>query len=552
MLKRILLIIGCFAMNTFGADTKTAAYLNAKIYSGSELKKDSDAFLVRNGRFAALGSTQAIKQLIDNQTTVVDLGGALVMPGFIESHAHLVGLGKTKLMLDLKGLDTSKIVDLVKKQARQQPKNTWIKGRGWDQNLWADQRFPDKSLFSTIENPVYLVRVDGHAIWVNDTALKLAAVTDETKDPPGGQIVRDSSGKPTGVFVDTAIELISKHLASPSKSDLELYLGIGMKEAASFGITSFHDAGASADMLDLFEDYALNKKLTLRIYAMIDGEDRQLVEKFLNRGPVSINDTLTIRSIKYFADGALGSRGALLLEDYQDQPGHKGLSLIDKKTLFTNTEKALKRGFQVATHAIGDGANRLVLDAYEDALKTVTVADHRLRIEHAQLIHESDHHRFKTLGVIASMQPIHCTSDMTWVQKRLSPDRLTKRAYPWRSLLNQGALLAFGSDAPVESINPILGLHAAVTRSDPEGSPNGGFMPEEKLTLKEALNGYFSQAAFAEFNEGQKGQIKEGYLADFVVFDENLLHPIKSSFLNARPAITVMGGNMVYQREKTR
>lgn len=550
-MRILFLVIGIYAMNAL-TNHETAAFTNATIYTGSEFTHNADAFIVRDGRFSAIGTTETIKSLIDDTTPVFDLGGALVMPGFIESHAHLVGLGKSRSMLDLKNLTRETIIHQVVQQARLQPKDTWIKGRGWDQNLWPEQQFPHKDMLSSIEHPVYLTRVDGHAIWVNDAALQRAGITNDTADPVGGQIYRDEHGKATGIFIDTAMELISKHMASPSKEELEHFLTLGIEEAVSLGITSFHDAGASAQMLDLFQEYAHANKLSLRIYAMIDGDNDALVQEYLRTGPVSINDLLTIRSIKYFADGALGSRGSLLLEDYHDQPGHKGLALITRDTLATKTKQALLAGFQVATHAIGDGANRMVLDAYSQALSETNAKDARLRIEHAQLVDEADHHRFKQLGVIASMQPIHCTSDMPWVPQRLSTDRLHKRAYPWRSLLQQGAVLALGSDAPVENINPLEGIYAAVSRSDRHGLPENGFMPEEKLTLKQALNGYFSGAAFAEFAEHKKGLIKEDYLADFVVFEENILHPTKSLFLNAKPAMTVMGGKIVFQKKKAR
>ncbi len=262
-----------------------------------------------------------------------------------------------------------------------------------------------------------------------------------------------------------------------------------------------------------------------------------------------IGDFLTVRGIKYFADGALGSHGASLLEPYHDNPHHHGLMLMDKATLADKTAKAIAKGLQVATHAIGDGANRMVLDAYEDALKTSKAKNTRLRVEHAQLVDPLDHERFHDLEVIASMQPIHCTSDMVWVPDRLGPERIKDRAYPWRSLLSKGAILAFGSDAPVEDINPILGLYATVTRTDVSGSPKEGFMPEQKLKLIEALRGYHQGAAFAEFNEQTKGKIALGYLADFAVYDTDILHPTKTEFLQAKPVMTVVNGDVVFERE---
>lgn len=540
-----VLFLTTFLFTINGYTMKKTAYINAKIYSEAQLYSDANALLVADGQFVELGPTEQIKKMADH---IIDLKNGIVVPGFIEAHAHLLGLGQSKVNLDLKGKQINEIKELLKQQSKQQPLGTWIKGRGWDQNIWPNKNFPNKDLLKGIDNPIYLRRVDGHAVWINDAALALSDIDDNTKDPPGGQIIRDENGKATGVLIDNAIELISKHLDQPNQEELKLYLELGAKEALSLGITSFHDAGANAQTIALYEDYAKANKLKIRIYAMLDGQDQKLVDQFLKRGPVFYNDFLTIRGIKYFADGALGSRGASLLEDYADMPHHSGLLLINHEDLVLKTKQAITAGFQVATHAIGDRANRLVLDAYEEALNATKSSNARLRIEHAQLIDPADHHRFNELSVVASMQPTHCTSDMGWVPERLGQHRIKERAYPWRSLLNKGAVLAFGSDAPVEEINPILGIYASVSRADINGLPNDGFMPEQKLKLKEAFHGYHAGAAYAEFNEHRKGKIEKGYLADFVVFDTDIFHPAKDSFLSARPTMTVVGGEVVFQR----
>lgn len=541
----VAIILGLL-MLTKSLSAEKLAFTNAKIFDGKTVSAN-DAFVVENGRFLKIGKTDDIKKTLGKNETAIDLQGALVLPGFIEAHAHLLGLGQSKLNLDLRHLSKSAIVDKLMKQSKKQAAGTWLTGRGWDQNLWDDKEFPHKDLLRTIENPVYLRRVDGHAAWVNDVVLKKAGIDKNTKDPDGGKIIRDQQGQATGVFIDNAIDLVSKYLDKPSKADLEQYYNLGEKEALSLGITSFHDAGASADAIAIFEELAQKNKLSLRLHVMIDGGDQSLVDKFLARGPL-LGDFLTVRSIKYFADGALGSRGAFLLAPYHDHAEQSGLMLTDRKILADQTKKAIDAGFSVATHAIGDGANRVVLDAYEDALTLTKAKNTRLRVEHAQLIDPSDHARFKKLSIIASMQPIHCTSDMAWVPDRLGAERIKNRAYPWRSLLDQGVVLAFGSDAPVEDINPILGIYAAVTRANLDGTPEGGFMPEQKLKLIEALEGYHHGAAYAEFNEHQKGKIAEGFFADFVVFDTNLLHPIKAEFIKAKPVMTVVNGKIVYQR----
>lgn len=545
MFRKLILLVGVMVMTTSSPSQGDTAFINAKIYTGTEVSKYT-SFIVKDGRFSRFGTTDDILKS-KTPMKVVDLNQALVMPGFIEAHAHLLGIGQSKLNLNVRGKQIDEIIAMVKEQSGKQDKGTWITGRGWDQNLWPNKAFPETRALDDIKNPVYLRRVDGHAAWVNSAALKLASIDKKTPEPSGGQILRDAHGNLTGVLIDNAISLVSNHLDKPTRANLEQYLNLGIQEAHRMGITSFHDAGVGKETLDLYEDLAKQNKLTLRIYAMIDGEDSQLVDYYLARGPLLGNEFLTIRAIKYFADGALGSRGATLLEDYHDKPGHRGLPLIEKSSLAEKTKKAIDKGFQVATHAIGDQANRLVLDAYEEALNKTKKTDTRLRVEHAQIIDPSDHERFKKLSVIASMQPTHCTSDMSWVANRLGETRVKDRAYPWRSLLNHGVTLAFGSDAPVENSNPIHGLYSAVTRADFKGSPTNGFMPEQKLHLNEALNGFYSGAAFAEFNEKHKGKIAVGYLADFAVFHTDLLTPTKTAFLEAKPAMTVVHGNIVFQ-----
>ncbi len=544
MIMKIAAITGLL-MLAHQVTATTTGFINAKIFTGTDISSD-DAFTVKDGRFAQFGKSDEIKKALTKRDEVIDLNGALVIPGFIEAHAHILSLGQSRMALDLRRLSKAAIVEKVAAQAKKQQADTWIVGRGWDQNLWADKKFPHKDLFSDIAQPVLLRRVDGHALWVNDAALTKAGIDNHTKDPAGGQIIRDKNGKATGVLIDNAMDIINKQLATPSRKDIEQQYFIAEQEALSRGITSLHDAGANAQAIALFEDLAKHNKLSLRLYVMIDGSDQTLVDKFFARGPL-IGEFLTVRGIKYFADGALGSRGASLLEHYHDDPQNRGLMLIDKSTLIAKTKQAIAKGFQVATHAIGDGANRVVLDAYEEVLAK-TNQEQRLRVEHAQLIDPQDHGRFKQLSLIASMQPIHCTSDMTWVHDRLGTDRLKDRAYPWRSLLNAGATLAFGSDSPVEDINPLLGIFAAVTRTNREGLPAGGFLPEQKLKLSEALNAYHGGAAYAEFNENHKGKIAKGFLADFAVFDTDILHPDRATFVDAKPKITVVNGKIVFTR----
>lgn len=524
-------------------------YINALIYDGGK-ESSANAVLVKDGVINKIASLEEIKTLLKPTDKIVDLKGARMMPGFIESHAHLLMLGQSRVNLDFRDKNLKEIIIMLKKQSDIQPPGTWIKGRSWDQNLWSNKTLPTKFLLEDVSktHPIYLRRIDGHAAWVNTIALKKAGLTSFTKDIAGGEIIRDKDGEPTGVLIDNAMALVEKIIDQPTKDELAHFLEIGQNEALSVGITSLQDAGSNNATLELFREYAKKDKLKVRIYAMIEGSDDKLVNKYLKEGPISINNYLNIRCIKYFADGALGSHGALMLDDYSDKPGNKGLALIDQEQLTKKTIDALENGFQVATHAIGDRANRVVLNAYEEALKKVPNKEARLRIEHAQLIHPDDHNRFRDLNIIASMQPIHCTSDMAWIEERLGKERLQNRAYIWRTLLSKNIRLAFGSDSPVEPINPIFGLYAATTRQNTEGLPKDGFMPEEKLMLKEALNAFFTGAAYAEFAEAKKGRIAEGYLADFVVFDDDIIKMAPKDFLKAKPLMTIVGGRIVYKR----
>lgn len=537
LINRLFIIYGCLTMTVVA---ETIIYDHALIFDGYNLLSDN-AFMVKDDRFLALGKSEDFLSLPYKR---IDLKGYLVMPGFIDSHAHIMGLGKSKLILNLKGLSQDDIIAKLNQEASKQAIDTWIYGRGWDQNLWPHQAFPHKRSIDHIKQPLALVRVDGHALWVNDAALSKAGITKHSKDPSGGHIDKDSNGELNGILIDTAMDLVERHQQRSSKAELKRYLDEGIKEALKHGVTSLHDAGGNKDMLNLFIAYAKENKLLLRLYSMIDGRDDSLVNEYLKQGPIDINNHLSIRAIKYFADGALGSRGALLLDDYADAKGQRGLSLISFADLVANTKKALKANFQVATHAIGDAANRLVLDAYEKALHDIKPKDARLRIEHAQLVDEKDHERFFKLKIIASMQPIHCTADMAWAPKRLGTARLGNKAYPWRSLLKNGTILALGSDSPVENINPLEGIYAAVSRKNIHD--HHAFLPEEKLTLGEALSGYFSHAAYAEFKENEKGAIKPGYLADFIVFKDNIFHLAPKDFIRALPLMTVVGGKTVY------
>lgn len=545
--NNIRLIWIVFMASTSLMSSSPIVFVNAKIYDGNRHINEADAVYVEQGKIAKIGTHSSLK--LAKNTRIVDVKGGRLMPGFIEAHAHLLGIGQNKVNLDFRNKTLDEIITMLKTQAKKQPAGSWIEGRNWNHAILLSKNYSASRLLEQVSktHPIALKRVDGHVLWVNDRALKMANITSSTPDPAGGTIVKDDVGEPTGILIDHAVNLVSSVMKKPKKSELERFLKLGQREALQHGITSIHDAGANKETLDLYKEHAKNGKLKLRIYAMIDGQDEELVEQYLKAGPVNEQDFLSIRSIKYFADGAMGSRGALLFDDYEDDKGNRGLALLDREALKKKTIRALKSGFQVATHAIGDAANRLVLDAYESAQQELNNKDGRLRIEHVQLVDEDDQIRFKKNHIIASMQPVHCTSDMAWMPDRLSIKRIKNRAFPWRTFIDQGVKVAFGSDSPVEPINPIMGIFAATTQQNEKFLPQDGYMPKEKLTLKEALNGFYNDAAYAEFAEKKKGKISEGYLADFVIFKEDILALPKKDFIKASPEMTIVGGEVFFQ-----
>jgi predicted amidohydrolase YtcJ len=424
--------------------------------------------------------------------------------------------------------------------ARGRAGGEWIEGRGWDQHLWAKKEFPGHGLLDAAApaNPVVLRRIDGHALWANAAAMKLAGLTRATEDPAGGRIVRDAAGEPTGVFVDVAMDLIEAKIPAPDAATIRRRIVAAAAAATAAGLTGVQEMGLGNDVLGEYRRLAASGELPLRVYAMMS------VETWAKELPKAEPDPdgaamFVLRGIKVYADGALGSRGAALLEPYSDDPGNRGLTITDRKELERVASAALKSGWQVAVHAIGDRANREVLDAY--AAAGVTPAA-RFRIEHAQVVAPEDFARFGKMGVIASMQPTHATSDMPWAEARLGPAR-ARGAYAWRSMIVAGAHLAAGSDFPVEEVSPLLGLWAAVTRQDRDGQPAGGWHPDQKLTLDEAIHAYTVEPAYASFEEEHRGRIAPGYVADLTVYDRALsvetLHDVKV-------AKTIVGGRVVY------
>ena len=480
-------------------------------------------------------------------STIIDGDRKYVLPGLTDAHGHVLGLGELKLQADLRG--TTSIDDAVgriRKHMAANPSSRWVIGRGWNQVLWKERRFPTARELDAVvaDRPAVMTRVDGHATWVNTAALKVAGITASTPDPQGGQIVRDASGQPTGVLVDTAEELIEKHIPPATDMELKQQLLAAMNEVASLGMTGVHDAGIDARTYGLYRDLAAQGRLPIRIYAMLrdSPEDRKLMQS----GPrmPEFEDRLQMRAVKAWADGALGSRGAALMQDYTDQPHHRGLMMYTREQMQELATLTAAKGWQLNVHAIGDAGNRLVLDTFETLLTKEQRHALRPRIEHAQAIALDDIKRFARLDVTASIQPTHATSDMNMAEDRLGAKRV-QGAYAWRKLIDAGARLAGGSDFPVELPNPFHGLYAAVTRQDREGRPPGGWYPHEKLTREEALRLFTIDAAYAAHMEHATGSLEPGKWADFIIVDRDYFTIPQSEIDDIKVIGTYVAGQKV-------
>ncbi len=503
------------------------------------------------GRILALGEAAKLRQRYPDARRL-DVGEATVIPGLIDAHAHVSGLGMTHVTADLVGTRSREEVrQRLREFAATLPKDAWLVGRGWDQNDWPEKRFPTAADLDAAfpDRPVWLERVNGHAGWANSAALR-AVKRDLAGDwqPDGGRIERDAKGQPTGILVDAAMALVEEARPPLDEATAERVLALGMKDAVEHGLTGVHDAGIPLAELERYRRLADRGEMPLRVTAMAAGDGdalAKLCRDGLYRHP---SGRLQMRTVKLYADGALGSRGAALLADYSDDHGNRGLMLTSPADLLRIANKAKSCGVQVATHAIGDRGNHEVLQAYAKALGNAASGDHRWRIEHAQVLAADDLPQLARMHVIASMQPTHATSDMPWAEDRVGPRRIVG-AYAWRQLRDSGARLAFGSDFPVESVDPRLGLYAAATRTDAEGQPSGGWMPQEKLTAFEALRAFTLDAAYAGFAENEVGSLVAGKRADFVVVAEDPLSLDPSKLASLTVQATYVDGKAVYRKE---
>lgn len=513
---------------------------NARIYATARAKPVS-AMAVKDGRVLALGD--AALRHAGPATRRLDLGGAAVFPSFIDSHAHMRGLGALLESRDLRNVKSvAEIAAYVKQRAAAAPKGEWIVARNWDQTNWGGAFPLAKDLDSAApDHPVFLSRVDGHAAWVNSLALKLAGIDDRTPDPPGGKIIRDAQGRATGVLIDRAMGLVRDKMPPPSPAQVKRQLELAARECARLGLAGVHDAGVSADDLRAYRELLAEGRLPIRIYAMIGGAG-PLWREYLQKGP-EIGPFLTVRAIKLYADGALGSRGAALWQPYSDEKQNTGLLITPKEDIEKVAREAVQHGFQVCTHAIGDRANRIVLDAYAAALGGAN--DRRFRIEHAQVVSLPDFRLFREYSVIPAIQATHATSDMRWAEARLGPDRVAG-AYAWKRFLALGIPVPNGSDFPVEEPNPFFGFYASITRQDREGNPPEGWMPDQKMSREEALESWTIHAAYAAFEEKVRGTLEPGKYADFIVLDRDILTVPPKEILQARVRMHYIGGRLAH------
>ncbi len=557
----IVIIYGCQSKKT-PADLIISG---GPIYTMNATNSIVEAVAIKSDTILFVGSKADAEKYKDEKTQMIELKGATMTPGFIESHGHIMGLGYNELRLDLMNIKSyDEMVEMVKQAVAKAQPGQWILGRGWHQDKW--DKKPEKMVkgFQTHEklsevspnNPVYLGHASGHAGFANAKAMQLAGVNQmsieslESNLGEGGEIIRDKLGNPTGIFNERAQGLISKYIPENTEETNAQALDLAMAACARNGITGFHDAGASRDNIELFKKFKTAGKLKSRLYVMITGGDRNLIQSWYKKGPEIDPRGVTIRAIKLNCDGALGSRGAWLLEAYSDRPGFFGMATLPMDTVLKTSRDGLKYGFQVCSHAIGDRANQEILNRYEIAFKeNPGVTDHRFRIEHAQHLFPGDIPRFGKLGVIAAMQAIHLSSDRPWASERLGEKRIKEGAYMWQSLLKSGAKVINGTDVPVEPINPIASFYASVTRKTLKGEPEGGYEPEEKMTREQALRSYTLDAAYGAFEEKLKGSIEPGKLADFTVFSQDIMTVPENDLLKTEVVMTVLGGKKVFEKQ---
>ncbi len=558
----VLIISSCNPPKEVSAISADWVFINGPIYTMDESNPNVEAVAIKADTFLYVGSKEGVMAFVGSQTKEVDLDGKTLVPGLVEGHAHIMGVGYNLLNVDLREAKSyQEVVDMVAERAANTPDGTWITGRGWHQDKWTEKPemtngFPTHDLLSEAvpNHPVYLKHASGHAALANAKAMEVAGIDSNTPQPDGGEIFMQVSGEPTGIFNETAQGLVTKAIPEATKESDEQALKLALEQCFKYGITGFHQAGSGPQHINLYKEFAEKGDLKLRLYVMLNGRDEALLDEYFKNGIEEdlYNNQLTVRSVKLYADGALGSRGAWLLEEYSDAPGVHGHNVMPMEDIEEITNKAYKAGFQVCVHAIGDRANREVLDIYERTFKLYPESapkEPRFRIEHAQHFHPDDIPRFAEMGVIPSMQAIHMASDRPWAIDRLGQQRIEWGAYMWQTLLQSGAKIVNGTDAPVEPITPLASLYASVSRRTLKGNPEGGYEAAEKMTREQALRSYTLDAAFAAFREDRKGSIEVGKWADLTIFDKNIMTIPEDEILNTNVMMTVIGGEVVYEKK---
>ena len=558
---KILLLSACSAPQK---EVATLLIYGGPIYTVDSAQATVEAVAVKDNLILFAGSLEEAEQYKTDQTELIDLQGKTMTPGLIEGHGHFMGLGYNELDLDLMNTTSyQQIIDAVAEKVKAAQPGEWITGRGWHQSKWDSmpsatvKGFQTHDRLSAVspENPVYLRHASGHAGFANAKAMEIAGiqVLDKeginTLEIEGGEVIRDALGRPTGVFNERAQTLITRHVPENTpERDIKAF-ELAVAACHRHGITGFHDAGIGRGTIALYEEMKAAGEMNIRMYAMLTGWDKVLLDEWYEKGPMVDPDHLfTIRSIKLNCDGALGSRGAWLLEEYTDRPGHFGHETLPMDFVKETSLNGLQNGFQVCSHAIGDRANREILDRYEAAFTTFPdlATDHRFRIEHAQHLHPEDIPRFAELGVIPAMQAIHMSSDRPWAIDRLGEKRIKEGAYMWQSLLQSGIPIVNGTDVPVEPIDPIASFYASVSRKTLKGTPEDGYEPAEKMTREQALKSYTLDAAYGAFEEEIKGSIVTGKLADFTIYDQDLMTVPEQELLNTKIVMTIFNGEVVY------
>jgi len=550
----ISLIISLFIPSLLAAeeDFADSVYYNGKIYTVDDDFSIVSALAVKGDKFIFVGSDEDAQKYIGENTNLIDLEGKTVIPGLIDAHLHYSGIGTSLLQIDAFWKSKEDILNDVADAYKTSEPGEWIIGRGWNQAVWEPAVFPTKAELDEVapDIPVLLTRVCGHATWGNSKALEIAGITRDTPDPIGGEIIRDEDGEPTGVFTDTASGLVSQHIPDWTERQIIEAMELAQEHLFSYGITGARDAGSGLDTINLMMDLYSSGDIKIRIYQMCSaGRTAEHFYKLPEEERVGLFDNrYTIRSIKLMTDGSLGARSSWMLEEYSDRPGHVGNPRYEDEEIYELVKGAREAGFQVNTHAIGDAANRQVIDAYEKVLMEMPDPDHRYCIEHSQIVALEDLPRFAELGIIPSMQAVHATSDKNMAEDRVGPERI-KGAYAWRKFIDSGCIIANGTDAPVELVNPYHGLYASVTRMDRDGEPEGGWYPEERMTREEALRSYTIWAAYAGFEDDIKGSIEIGKLADFVVIDRDYMTCPVPEIKDIEALMTVLGGEIVYTKD---